>query len=171
MAVNIIDYLRTRGLTKEQIIKFIKKHKHIVYGSTSINAQSSFPLIRHSSDFDIFTKSPNRSANELDRKLDKTRGGDYHYVKPAIHKGTFKVMDIGFDLKPRTEDDFNLADFSRIPRNLKIKIINGIRYASLDFTKKTKQRILKNKKFDYRHKKDREDLKLIEAIENRKWWL
>jgi hypothetical protein len=171
MAVNIVEYLRTKNLAKKRLLEYIRRKRLIVYGSQSINAQSKFPLRRQASDYDVFSKNPKKSANEIDRELDEERGGDYHYVKPAEHRGTYKVMDIGHDLKPRTSDDFNWADVTKTPSGLKTNLVGGIRYADLDYTKKAKKRIVKQKKYSYRHKKDMEDIKLIKAIQKRKWWI
>lgn len=167
------NYATTQGLINNTIRKFIQDKKLIVTGSHALNAQSHFPYQRAARDFDVFTKNnPRLTAQELDRLLDKLRGGDYHYVKESFHKGTHLVMDVGADLKKGTKDDIDLADFTRIPRKKFSTVeINNMIYAHLDELEKAKLRTLRFKKYAFRYRKDREDLKIIQKLKGGLFWI
>jgi len=161
-----IHHATTQGLVNNKISKFIEKNKLILHGSRAMNAQAHFPYQRAARDFDILTrKNAKPYATKLDKELDQLRNGNYHYVKPARHRGTYMVMDIGNDLIPRTRDDFELASLTKLPRK-RFKTIktNNLTYAHLDELEKSKRRALRFKKYQYRHKKDRQDLKIIQML-------
>lgn len=166
MKGDVINYLSTQHIIKPVITDFIKRKNAVVYGGKAINAQSSFPDQRYSKDFDIYVKdSPKKSAEQLDNELDNARNGNYHYVKPARHRGTYKVRDIGIDLKKGTDDDSTLADFTRKPKKLKTRNIMGINYAALSEIKKSKLAVVKNPKYSFRHEKDIKDIQAIKRIQ------
>ena len=167
-----LDYAATQGEVSRAIKKFIQDKKLIIHGAKAQNAQSRFPLTRESRDYDVFTRTnPKLSAEQLDKLLDRLRGGNYHYTKAGEHKGTHKVIDVGADLKRGTDDDFTLADFTRLTRKLKTIKQNNTTYSNLDELEKAKLRILKDKQFAYRHKKDKADLQIIQAIKRRSSWI
>ena len=156
-----LDELATKHRIKPIILKLIKQKKQIIHGGKAINAQVTFPFKRHSKDYDIFTTNkPKSSAKELEKNLDSERG-NFHYVKQAIHKGTFKVMDVGLDMKKGTEDDKTIADFTKKPKGLKTVKIDDFRYSALEEIRKRKIKILKDKSFAFRHEKDAGDLRTI----------
>ncbi len=167
------NYSTTQGLINKAIKQFIQDRKLIVTGSRAMNAQGHFPYQRAARDYDIFTKGESKlTAQELDRLLDKVRKGNYHYVKPSLHRGTNMVMDIGEDLKKGTKDDFELASLTKLPRKKFSTVeINNILYAHLDELEKAKIRALRFKKFTFRHKKDREDLKIIQKLKGGFGWI
>lgn len=142
---------------------YLKKRKEIVYGARAMNVQLPITHNRLTEDYDVYSKKPRRSARKLERKLDKAAQGDCYYTKPAMHPGTFKVMDKGPDRKRETEDDFNVADFTIPNRRIKFKTIGGIRYAALSERKKDAKRALKEPEFAFRHHKDRRDLYMIKT--------
>lgn len=146
-------------MTRDLVIKEKIRHdKDIVYGARAMNAQLPIPYQRHTQDYDVFSTTPQKRAIELERSLDKHSGGNYFYVKPAMHPGTFKVMDIGFDNKKGTYDDFGVADYTKPNRKIKAVKRNGIRYASLSERAKDARKSLSDPMFSFRHEKDRMDL-------------
>lgn len=154
--------------TTAVVLSQVKKDKNIIYGGRAVNAQLQprifgYPVFGKSTrDYDIYSGQPEKSAKKLERRLNKNYHGHYFYEKPALHHGTFKVMDVGQDLKENTRDDFNIVDFTKPSRKVQFTTIQGIRYAKLSERAKDAIRALKNPKFAFRHHKDREDLARIE---------
>lgn len=139
-----------------------RRNKEIVYGGQAMNRQTYGFLNRTTYDYDIYSRKPKKSAKQLEREFDRTSGYDSHYVKEAMHRGTYKVMNRGRNLEdPR--DDFNEADYTRPTRRIKKKRINGVFYAALSETRKDKLQSLRDPKFKFRHRKDKEDLNIIDA--------
>ncbi len=139
----------------------VRRDKDIIYGGRAMNAQLPVLSQRHTRDYDIYSISPKARAKQLESELDKAAKGDYYYMKPAMHPGTFKVMDIGFDNRKGTLDDFGIADYSKPTRKIKTVKIKGIKYAHLSERKRDAKRSLSEKEFWYRHEKDRKDLWLM----------
>ena len=139
----------------------VKKDKDVIHGGRAMNAQLPAPFQRRTMDYDIYSVSPKARARQLESELDKAAKGDYYYMKPAMHPGTFKVMDVGFDNKKGTPDDFGIADYSKPGRKIKAVKIKGIKYAHLSERKRDAKRSLGEKEFEYRHEKDRRDLWLM----------
>jgi len=147
---------------KEKLIENeIKKEGNIIYGARSIMKQVPTFVRRETEDYDVYSKRPLRSAKRLERKLDKQAKCDYYYVKPAQHKGTYKVMDRGKNLKDKS-DNRGVADFTLMPKpkpkTIKIK---GTNYTRLNVERKAKRSALKDKTQKFRHEKDRDDLRRI----------
>lgn len=167
------QYATSQGLINRAIRKFIQDNKLILTGSKAMNAQGHFPYQRAARDYDVFTRTNSKPyATKLDKILDKLRKGNYHYVKPSLHKGTYMLMDVGADLKKGTRDDFELASLTKIPRKKFSTVeINNIIYAHLDELEKAKERTLKFKKYGYRYEKDKADLKIIQKLKGGFGWI
>ena len=142
-----------------------KKKKNIVYGSRALNAQLPRLLQRPSNDWDIWTKKPRGTANELEQSLDALAGYDayddkkiyaytYDYKKPV-----YRVID--------KETGNVIADFTKTPGSVDYIIIGNIRYQSLADAKKAYKRILSDKNFSFRWSKARHDLWCIEHFEKK----
>lgn len=130
----------------------------IVHGSAAINAQVPEHLASPTQDIDVFAKNPLREAKEAERELDRRFGGDYFYVKPGEHKGTYKV-------KSRINDE-TYADFTKQPKGIKATNIAGLRMQTLAQIKKRKLQLLKQKDTEFRRAKDRDQLNRIKITEN-----
>ena len=147
--------------SKDNVIESqVRKDKNIIYGARSIKKRLGW-FGRETSDYDIYSNSPRKSALKLDRTLDKGSNSNSFYTKPAEHKGTYKVMNIGFDRKKGTDDDYGVADFTKQAGKIKTTTIQGIRYDRLSEERKNKLKSLKDKKMAFRHEKDRNDLNRI----------
>jgi len=144
------------------ILRQVKKNNSIVYGAQAAKRQLGF-FGRPTTDYDILSKRPGKSARQLERTLDRKSGGDFYFTRPAMHPGTVKVKHKGFDQKADTKDDLEVADFTRPKRRYKTTTINGVRYVTLSEVAKDKQTSLKDKEFAFRHQKDRDDLNRIRA--------
>lgn len=146
-------------LRKDSIINdFIRKKRNIVYGARAMNVQLPLGFQRPTFDFDLYSKKPKRHATLLEQMMDSLTPYDDFYVKPAKHKGTFRIMDKGLDKRKGTRDDFNLVDFTQPRRKIRTINIFKIRYAHLSERAKDARRSLRNPLFNFRHKKDRMDL-------------
>jgi len=157
--INAIEY---QDEIIRKIKKFLKETNAIVYGARSINAQTGI-ITRPTQDWDAFSPSPEKSAKQLQRELDRLVKGDFFYHKPAMHKGTWKVRTIGDDLIRDTPDDQDIADFSKPEKKVKVKIIDGLRYRHLKEEIKAKEHSLADKEMKFRHEKDQGDLDRIKA--------
>lgn len=157
--------------------KVIDHHKHILgqarrnketlYGARAMNKQLSWKwLSRPTFDYDIYSKKPRKSARQLEKTLDRASNQDIYYVKPAMHKGTFKVMHKGYDKIKGTKDDYGIADYTKPQRKIKSIKQNKIRYAHISERVKDAKTSLKNPMFKFRHKKDKSDL---ERIKKSRW--
>ncbi len=145
-------------LRKNVVIeKFIRRTDNIIYGARAMNVQVAPGLQRMTFDYDLYSKKPRVHATLLEQRMDKIAGGDFFYMKEAMHKGTFKVMDKGRDRRMGTKDDFGIADFTRPNRKIRTIRVQGIRYASLSERKKDIKISLSNPLFAFRHEKDKMD--------------
>lgn len=154
----IAQYYLNEGNIERTIKDVVRKEKGIIYGAQSIKKQ--IPLFsRRTEDYDIFVNNPKKVAYSTEKKVESLYPGDQFFVKPAMHPGTYKLKNKGADGKPNTEDDISVADFTKMPRpRPKFKVFNGVRYRSIAQEIAAKKKILRDKEFAFRHKKDREDL-------------
>jgi len=148
----------------ELIMKEIMKKKYIVYGSQAIENQIGFLFSRTPKDWDVLSSSPKKSARELERKLDRVSGGDFFFSRPSFFKKTtHKVIYKGADMKPNTSDDIGIVDFSKYEGQETVNV-RGIKMVKLKEIIKDKRRSLSNKKFMFRHDKDRSDINRIKEF-------
>jgi hypothetical protein len=127
----------------------IKRRGHIVYGARALNAHLPSYLDKHTEDWDVYSKTPKKTAKRVERKLDKAYGGDYYYTEPAMHPGTHKVKS----KITRT----GVADYTKMPASkIPTKTIGGIKYITLAHSKKMINRALRNPEAKFRRDKDLE---------------
>lgn len=153
----------TQFIINKIILKIAKERKQIVYGARSIEAQAGL-LSRSTNDWDIFDRNPKRSAQLLQKILDKQVGFDYYYMKPAEHKGTWKVKNKGMDSIKNTEDDESIADYTKPDKKVAFIVKNGIRYRILKEELKRKVATVQDPEFEFRHEKDRNDINRIKGF-------
>lgn len=144
------------------ILGIAKKRKQVVYGARSIQAQNNL-FARDTKDWDIFDTKPKQVAKIVEKILDKQAGCDYFYTQEAMHKGTWKVKGRGIDGKQGTEDDESIADYSKLDKKTPFVLINGVRYRKLNEEIKAKQKSVADPEFEFRHKKDQDDLNRIKG--------
>jgi len=155
----IFAHLSRKEIIREQA----KRNNEILRGARAMNKQLAFGFLeRGTSDFDLFSKSPKKSALELERELDRLSGGDFYYVKPAKHKGTFRVMDKGNNLESE-HDDIVIADYTKEPKGTKKIKIDGIWHSHISERIKDAKRNLADPLAVQRHSKARGDLERIKA--------
>lgn len=144
------------------ILNLAKQRKQMIYGARSIQKQA--PLFaRDTKDYDVFDKNPKRSAEILQKLLDKNVGFDYYYKKEAEHKGTWKVKGKGVDGIKNTADDESIADYTKPEQNWKFVTINGIRYRILKEELKRKIATTKDPEYAFRKPKDKDDINRIKG--------
>jgi lipopolysaccharide export LptBFGC system permease protein LptF len=145
------------------ILNVAKQRKQIIYGARSIEKQARL-LARDTKDYDIFDKQPKKSANLIQKRLDKNAGFDYYFTKEAEHKGTWKVKGRGVDNIRNTKDDESIVDYTKPTEKVKFIIRNGIRYRVLKDELRKKQAILKDPAFKFRYAKDKDDINRIKGF-------
>jgi hypothetical protein len=145
----------------KQIKEQAKRNNEILRGARAMNRQLSIGLLeRGTEDYDLFSKKPKQSALELERELDKKASGDFYYVKPLAHIGTFRVMDKGNDLES-PHDDFGIVDYTKEPKGTKKIMIDGIWHSHISERIKDAKQNLSNPLAVHRHAKARGDLERI----------
>ena len=152
-----------KSLEIDGVIKqLVKQRKQIIYGARSIERQAGL-FSRPTQDWDVFDKNPKKASNILQKKLDKLVGFDYFFSKPAMHKGTWKVKGKGEDGKANTEDDVDVADYSKPTEKIKYMTKDGIRYRILKTELQKKIATTKDPEFEFRHAKDKDDIRRIQG--------
>jgi len=131
--------------------------REIIYGARALNKRFPHYLDRHTEDFDIFTSHPRKDALQTERRLDKAFGGDFFFVKQAVHPGTWKVKD---NVTGETRADYTKPD-KVIPFNR----IGGRKYVTLSFVKSHIRKTLKDPDAKYRWERDRDALNRILIFE------
>ena len=121
-------------------------------------------MARDTQDWDIFDKTPKKTSNILQKKLDKLVGFDHYYSKPAEHKGTWKVKGRGIDGIKNTADDKSIADYSKPTEKVKFVVKDGVRYRILKDELKKKIAVSKDPEFEFRRKKDEDDIRRIKGF-------
>lgn len=152
------DYFRPSA--KSIILDIASRKGQIVYGQQSINQQLPPRLRRETKDYDILAKQPKKEAEMLAYRLNRIYGNRYE-VKPAIHKGTYKVKDI--------ETGETLVDYTSPRRHPKTKNLLGVKYADTDYAKRKIKKILKDIKSEFRWAKDKDILERIKKVEKKIW--
>ena len=71
----------------------------------------------------------------------------------------------GPDKRKGTSDDIALVDYTKLETKPPVRVIDGVKYAKLSYSVKTKKRSLKNPEFKFRHAKDKEDIQRIKFKE------
>ena len=137
------------GIVRKQV----RKNDSILTGGHALNSHLPAFLDRPTSDFDIFSNNPKKSARELERRLDKKFEGNLFFTQPAIFPGTTKVIN------RVTESE--VADFSKKPNNLSSVKKGNIRVASIPFLQSKFRQSLRDPESKFRHAKDRDALRRL----------
>jgi len=143
---------------REIILDLASKRGQIVYGQQSINEQIPSYLKRKTKDYDILTKNPKESAQELVELLNK-QNGNYKVVK-AIYPRTWKV---------KNEQGETIADYTRPGRLPNTTNVLGVKYADLQYSKRKAEKILRKPEASYRWEKDKDVLERIKKGGRKPW--
>lgn len=158
MSFKIIREIIKKGEINKAVVKHTKKRGNIIYGAQAVKAQVPGIISRSTEDYDIYSNKPKKHAASLERNLDRKLGGDFFFVKPAIHPGTWKVVS--------HQTQKNVADFTKPERKVKTTTIRGVRYVKLSEVERDKMKSLRDPESSFRHKKDRDDLNRIRSFKN-----
>ncbi len=142
---------------KKVILKNVKKKKHIIHGARALN--EFFPpfLDRPTQDYDIFSSTPKRTAEKIEKRLDTRFGGDFFRIEKARFKGTVKVKS--------NVTEQTIADYTDPKREIQHTKRGGIKYANFKHFKKRIKESLAEPKNRFRHTRDRETLRRIKLTE------
>lgn len=142
------------------VIMGVTDSHEIIYGARALNKQLPSHLDKPTQDFDIFSPYPKKDAMQTEKALDKEFDGDYFYVEPAKHEGTWKV-------KAHINKE-GYADYTKPEGKVPHRVIGGKKYVKLDYVKQHIRKTLKDKEAKYRWDKDRDSLNRIMVYEKMK---
>jgi len=141
-------------MIRSAILNLAQKKGQVVYGARAVNPQLPVYLQEKTSDYDILTKKPKKSAQDLVNELKKYSSYDIKLEK-AKHPGTYKVK----------VNDKTVADYTQIRGKPKTKLILGVKYKDLSSIKKSIQRSVRKPENVYRREKDLTTLEKIKKHE------
>lgn len=139
---------------RETVLDTSQRKGAILYGSRAYNMQVPSHLRKKTTDYDILTKKPKKSAQEVAEVLRRRLGKTVDVVKGS-HKGTYRVKI----------DNEVVADYTQLKKKPKTKKIWGIEARDIKSIKKSTQRLVKNPKAEYRKEKDLNTLERINELE------
>ncbi len=142
------------------IILGVVDDKEIIYGARALNKRFPSFLDRHTEDFDIYSTHPRKDARQAEHKLDKAFGGDFFFVKQAMHPGTFKVV--------AHANQVGYADYTKPDKNIPFDRIGNKKYVKLSHVKSHIKKTLKDPEAKYRWDKDKDALNRILIYEKKK---
>ena len=142
------------SVIRQVVLDMAQKKGQIVHGTRALNQQIPTHLKRKTSDYDILTENPRKSARELVKTLKRRLGNNFKVVK-GRNKGTFKVK----------RGDKTVADYTQKRGKVRNKIILGIKYKDLGTIKKGTQKLIKKKGAEFRREKDIDTLQRIKQVE------
>ncbi len=135
---------------KNQISRMIRStidNSETIHGGRAINQQIGSPHLRtKTTDYDVYSYKPQKSAYDTEKHLDKQFGHDAFEVQRGKNPGTYKV-------KSRATGR-TYADFTQQEKKIPYKVINGKRYATLEYHKKHAQQTLKAGTATHRKQQD-----------------
>jgi len=134
----------------------IDKHE-IIYGEHALKKRFPKYLERPTQDYDIYTPYPKRDAEEAERALDHSFGGNFFYVKPAQHPGTYKVVAYA--------NEEGYADYSKPEGNVPYDVIDGKKYVKLSVEKQHRRKSLADPQYEWRKGKDQDAMNRIKIYE------
>ena len=145
----------TPDLTIRQLIlNKAQKENQIIYGARATNRQLPDYLQKETEDYDILTKKPKKSAQELAKDIKKFTNKDVEVTK-ASHKGTYKVK----------VDKRVIVDYTQLKRRYPTKSVLANKYRNLSSIKKSLQKAVKKKSNEFRREKDLDTLHRIKISE------
>ena len=127
----------------------------IVYGAMATNVQLPSHLRKETTDYDILTHKPRKSAMEMAEKLNKAVGSKRYKVVKGKHKGTYRIQ----------ANNKTIIDYTQLKRKPKTKKIFGTEYKHIKSIKKGTKRLIKKPGTEYRRQKDISTLSRIREVE------
>lgn len=139
---------------RETILDKAQEKNLILYGARGFNLQVPMRYRKKTSDYDVLSQKPKKTAKEIAATLSRRLEGDVS-VKPATHKGTWKVSINGE----------NIVDVTQLKFKPKTKRVWGTEVRSLKSIKRNAKRLSNNPKMTYRKSKDDSTLAIVAEIE------
>lgn len=139
---------------REVILDSAQKKGQVIYGARAFNIQSPDYLKKKTTDYDILSKKPKKSAQETADTLSRRLGKEVKVVKGS-HKGTYRVK-----LNSET-----LADYTQLKKKPSTKKSWGNEVRSLKSIKRNARRLSNKSGLEYRREKDLDTLRRIQEIE------
>ena len=139
----------------EVVLEKARKKGQIIHGARAFNKQAPTHLKKKTTDYDILTSKPKKSAEELAKTLRRRLGKEVK-VSKGSHKGTYRVKVNGEVV----------ADYTQIKTIPKTKKVWGTKVKSLKSIKRSTQRIVKKPSAEHRREKDIGTLDRIKRIED-----
>ncbi len=142
--------LRIRNI----ILKGARKEDQIIHGSRAYNIQAPYYLRKKTSDYDLLTYKPKKSAEDVANELRRILHREVEVVK-GKHKGTYKVK----------MDGKTIVDYTQIKTKPQTKSSFGDKVRDMKSIKRNAQRLVKKRTTTYRREKDLDTLQRIKEIE------
>jgi len=155
-----------RGTRRRVLLNQTRKENNIIYGGQALKARMG-AIARNTQDFDILSKKPVNSAKITKNRFNDVHGSNDFYIKSGSYRYTKKVMWKGADGKKGTFDDVGVVDYTKQRRKIPVRKIRGVKYATIGHELGKKRNIIKEKRFQYRHQKDQDDIKRIKFFGGR----
>lgn len=148
---------------REQLVRQIaldkaQKENQIIYGARAINQQIPTYLRKKTEDYDILTKKPKRTAEEIVQELNRRAGRDEFKVIRAKHKGTYKIKD---------SKDKTVIDYTQLKRTPKTKTSFGTKLYDIKSIKRNISKSIKKPQNEFRKEKDLDTLNRIKLSESK----
>lgn len=143
-------------IIRDAVLNKASKEKQVIYGARAINSQVPSHLRKKTTDYDILTAKPKKSAKDLAYELNRRVGRNEYKVIHAKHKGTFKVKDA----KENT-----IVDYTQLKRTPKVNNSWGNSYKKLSSIKTHIKKSLGKEGNEFRREKDLDALSRIEMSE------
>ena len=140
---------------REVILDTALKEKQIIYGARAYNIQSPTYLKKKTTDYDILTKKPKKSAKQVAETLSRRLGKNVSVVKGS-HKGTYRVK----------VNEVVVADYTQLKTRPRTKKVWGIEARDIKSIKRNATRLSRKKGTEYRREKDLDTLSRIKQIED-----
>lgn len=145
-----LKYYLMRKKIKEIILRNARNKKHIIYGSRAVNTllHPKLQVDVSEKDFDIYSKTPEKTARRVERKLDKKFKFNAFETKKAKYPQTHKVMS------RVTKNE--VVDYTLPEGKIQTVTRGGVRYAKLSHQLRQIKKSLADKESKFRWEKDRE---------------
>lgn len=140
---------------REVVLSKAQDENQILYGSRAYNLQSPEHLRKPTTDFDLMTKKPKKTAKEIVDILKRRLPESDIVIKPATHKGTYKIVI----------DNVPTIDYTQIKTKPSTKKVYGVKVRSLPSIKRNATRLSRKEGLEYRREKDLDTLSKIKEIE------
>lgn len=139
---------------RETILDKAQEKDLILYGARGYNLQAPRHLRKKTMDYDLLSKKPKKTAQEIAEKL-RRRLDKEVTIKKAEHKGTYKIQVNGE----------SIIDITQLKYKPKTKKIYGVKVKHLSSIKKGTQKLVKKKGLEFRREKDIDTLERIKEVE------